>query len=49
MFRESIAPWERENIYDSSTLKPNQNPFDYTPEEKTEVSFQSVHFLGTVN
>ncbi|KAL1830301.1 hypothetical protein DCAR_0209741 [Daucus carota subsp. sativus] len=40
MFRESIAPWERENIYDSSTLKPNQNPFDYTPEEKTEHYFQ---------
>ncbi|XP_074332077.1 AMP deaminase-like isoform X2 [Apium graveolens] len=40
MYRESVAPWERENIYDSSTLKPNKNPFDYIPEKKSEHYFQ---------
>ncbi|KAK1376843.1 AMP deaminase [Heracleum sosnowskyi] len=40
MFRESVAPWGRENIHDSSTLKPNQNPFDFTPEKKSEHYFQ---------
>lgn len=48
MFRESVAPWERENIYDSSTLKPNQNPFDYIPEKKSEVSLKFVHLFGTI-
>lgn len=38
MFRESVTPWEKENINGSSQLKPNQNPFDHTPEKKTEVN-----------
>ncbi|KAK1365528.1 AMP deaminase [Heracleum sosnowskyi] len=33
-----IAPWEKEIITDPSTPKPNRNPFDYTPERKTDVS-----------
>lgn len=48
MFRETVAPWERENLHDSSSLKPNQNPFDYTPEEKSEVSLRFVHLFGSV-
>lgn len=38
VFREKVAPWEKEVITDPSTPKPNPNPFSYTPEEKTEVS-----------
>lgn len=38
VFRENIAPWEKEVISDPSTPKRNQNPFDYTPERKSDVS-----------
>jgi AMP deaminase len=37
VFREEVAPWEKEIITDPSTPRPNPNPFGYTPEEKTEV------------
>ncbi|KAL1816977.1 hypothetical protein ACET3Z_019551 [Daucus carota] len=40
MFRESVAPWEKEIITDPSTPKRNPNPFDYTPEMKTDHYFQ---------
>ncbi|KAJ4772712.1 AMP deaminase [Rhynchospora pubera] len=42
VFRENVAPWEKEVITDPSTPKPNPNPFSYTPEEKTEHYFQMV-------
>jgi AMP deaminase len=32
VFKESIAPWEKEVIFDLSTPKPNLNPFFYTRE-----------------
>lgn len=35
VFREAVTPWEKEVISDPSTPKPNPNPFDYTPEEKS--------------
>lgn len=38
LFREAIAPWEKEVISDPSTPKPNREPFSYTPEGKTDVS-----------
>ncbi|XP_074264498.1 AMP deaminase-like [Silene latifolia] len=40
VFREGIAPWEREIISDPSTPKPNLNPFQYTPEKKTDHIFR---------
>ena len=39
VFREAIAPWEKEIISDPSTPKPNPNPFYYTPEKRSNVSF----------
>nr|XP_010920819.1 probable AMP deaminase [Elaeis guineensis] len=42
VFREEVAPWEKEVITDPSTPKPNPNPFAYTPEEKTDHFFQMV-------
>lgn len=47
MFRESVAPWEKEIITDPSTPKRNPNPFDYTPEKKTDHYFQMED--GVVN
>lgn len=38
VFREEVAPWEKEVITDPSTPKPNPNPFAYAAEQKTEVS-----------
>lgn len=38
MFREEVAPWEKEIITDPSTPKPNPNPFYYEQQTKTEVS-----------
>lgn len=38
IFRDSVAPWEKEVISDPSTPKPNLNPFRYSPEEKSDVS-----------
>ncbi|GJZ44069.1 AMP deaminase [Tanacetum coccineum] len=40
VFRESIAPWEKEKISDPSTPKRNPNPFDYIPESKTDHYFE---------
>lgn len=47
MFRESVAPWEKEIITDPSTPKRNLNPFDYTPEKKTDVSLYVLFHLQT--
>jgi AMP deaminase len=38
IFREEVAPWEKEIITDPSTPKPNPNPFNYEHQTKTEVS-----------
>ncbi|KAK1426947.1 hypothetical protein QVD17_15629 [Tagetes erecta] len=40
VFRESIAPWEKEVISDPSTPKRNPNPFEYTPETRSNHYFQ---------
>ncbi|KAI3447797.1 hypothetical protein Pfo_004462 [Paulownia fortunei] len=40
VFREAVAPWEKEIISDPSTPKPIQNPFDHTPEGKSDHYFQ---------
>ncbi|PSS23834.1 AMP deaminase [Actinidia chinensis var. chinensis] len=40
VFREADTPWEKEVISDPSTPKPNPNPFDYTPEGKSDHYFQ---------
>ncbi|KAK3135827.1 hypothetical protein QOZ80_5BG0423900 [Eleusine coracana subsp. coracana] len=42
LFREEVAPWEREVINDPSTPKPNPNPFTYVPEPKSEHVFRMV-------
>ncbi|KAJ3676347.1 hypothetical protein LUZ60_003759 [Juncus effusus] len=42
VFREEIAPWEKEVITDPSTPKPNPNPFSYSSEEKTDHYFEMV-------
>ncbi|WOL16294.1 AMP deaminase-like [Canna indica] len=42
VFREEIVPWEKEIITDSSTLKPNPNPFAFVPEKKTDHTFCMV-------
>lgn len=39
VFREEVAPWEKEVITEPSTPKPNLNPFAYVLEQKTDVSF----------
>lgn len=53
VFREEVAPWEKEVITDPSTPKPNPNPFAYVLEQKTDVSFicqpNSVSFLFQLN
>lgn len=41
VFKEAVTPWEKETISDPSTPKPIQNPFDYTPEGKSDVSLLS--------
>ncbi|KAK6152529.1 hypothetical protein DH2020_015164 [Rehmannia glutinosa] len=40
VFKEAVAPWEKEIISDPSTPKPIQNPFDHTPEGKSDHYFQ---------
>ncbi|KAL9150554.1 hypothetical protein ABFS82_12G175700 [Erythranthe guttata] len=40
VFREVVAPWEKEIISDPSTPKPIQNPFDHIPEGKSDHYFQ---------
>lgn len=39
VFKEAVAPWEKEVISDPSTPKPNPEPFLYTREGKSDVSF----------
>ena len=39
LFREEIAPWEKEIINDPCTPKPNPNPFTFVPEPKSEVAY----------
>ncbi|CAL9120667.1 unnamed protein product [Musa acuminata var. zebrina] len=40
VFREEIAPWEKEVITDPSTPKPNPSPFAYTAEQMSDHVFQ---------
>ncbi|XP_052309900.1 AMP deaminase isoform X3 [Populus trichocarpa] len=40
VFKEAIAPWEKEIISDPSTPKPNPDPFSYTPEGKSDHYFE---------
>uniref|UniRef100_A0A0D9X393 AMP deaminase n=1 Tax=Leersia perrieri TaxID=77586 RepID=A0A0D9X393_9ORYZ len=42
IFREEVAPWEKEIITDPSTPKPNPNPFYYEHQTKTEHHFEMV-------
>ncbi|XP_010937877.3 probable AMP deaminase isoform X2 [Elaeis guineensis] len=42
VFREEVAPWEKEVIADPSTPKPDPNPFLFMSEEKTDHVFQMV-------
>jgi AMP deaminase len=37
LFREEVAPWEKEVINDLCTPKSNPNPFTYVPEPKSKV------------
>ncbi|KAK2452554.1 AMP deaminase [Trifolium repens] len=38
VFRESVAPWEKEVISDTRAPQPNPEPFFYAPEGKSDVS-----------
>ncbi|KAJ0027625.1 hypothetical protein Pint_34874 [Pistacia integerrima] len=40
LFREAIAPWEKEVISDPSTPKPNREPFSFTSEGKSNHYFE---------
>ncbi|KAH7553860.1 hypothetical protein JRO89_XS12G0068200 [Xanthoceras sorbifolium] len=40
VFKEAVAPWEKEVISDPSTPKPNPAPFYFTPEEKSDHHFE---------
>ncbi|KAI4353380.1 hypothetical protein L6164_002336 [Bauhinia variegata] len=40
VFKEAVAPWEKEVISDPSTPKPNPEPFFYTPEQKSDHYFE---------
>ncbi|KAK7339907.1 hypothetical protein VNO77_20593 [Canavalia gladiata] len=40
VFKEAVAPWEKEIILDPSTPKPNLEPFLYTPEGKSDHYFE---------
>ncbi|KAH8505955.1 hypothetical protein H0E87_012969 [Populus deltoides] len=40
VFKEAIAPWEKEIISDPCTPKPNPDPFSYTPEGKSDHYFE---------
>ncbi|KAL1331046.1 hypothetical protein HN51_048291 [Arachis hypogaea] len=40
VFKEDVAPWEREVISDPCTPKPNPDPFFYTPEGKSDHHFE---------
>ncbi|XVE76574.1 hypothetical protein DITRI_Ditri12bG0184300 [Diplodiscus trichospermus] len=40
VFREAVAPWEKEVISDPSTPKPNPAPFFFAPEGKSDHYFE---------
>ncbi|KAF6147006.1 hypothetical protein GIB67_036725 [Kingdonia uniflora] len=40
LFREEVVPWEKEDITEPCTPKPNPNPFSYSPEKKTDHYFR---------
>ncbi|KAL5550505.1 hypothetical protein UlMin_000681 [Ulmus minor] len=40
VFKEAVAPWEKEVISDPSTPKPNPEPFFYSPEGKSDHYFE---------
>ncbi|KAK8563922.1 hypothetical protein V6N12_036057 [Hibiscus sabdariffa] len=40
VFKEAVAPWEKEVISDPSTPKPNPDPFYYAPEGKSDHYFE---------
>ncbi|MBA0788038.1 hypothetical protein Gotri_025549 [Gossypium trilobum] len=40
VFKEAVAPWEKEVISDPSTPKPNPDPFFYAPEGKSDHYFE---------
>ncbi|KAE9622240.1 hypothetical protein Lal_00032567 [Lupinus albus] len=40
LFREAVAPWEKEVISDPCTPKPNPDPFFFTPEGKSDHYFE---------
>ncbi|CAL0302615.1 unnamed protein product [Lupinus luteus] len=40
LFREAIAPWEKEIISDPCTPKPNTDPFFFAPEGKSDHYFE---------
>ncbi|KAF1895649.1 hypothetical protein Lal_00041930 [Lupinus albus] len=40
LFREAVAPWEKEIIADPCTPKPNPDPFFFAPEGKSDHYFE---------
>ncbi|QHO24019.1 Mitochondrial adenine nucleotide transporter [Arachis hypogaea] len=40
VFKEAVAPWDKEVISDPSTPKPNPQPFFYAPEGKSDHNFE---------
>ncbi|KAL1321715.1 hypothetical protein HN51_066586 [Arachis hypogaea] len=40
VFKEAVAPWDKEVISDPSTPKPNPQPFFYAPEGKSDHYFE---------
>ncbi|KAJ0979368.1 hypothetical protein J5N97_014842 [Dioscorea zingiberensis] len=48
IFREEVAPWEKEIITDPSTPKPNSEPFAYAVEQKTDHIFEMVDGVAHV-
>lgn len=46
VFKEAIAPWEKEVISDPGTPKANSEPFFYTPEGKSDVSYFFLYILS---
>ncbi|KAH9310169.1 hypothetical protein KI387_038080, partial [Taxus chinensis] len=53
VFRERVAPWEKEFLTDPCTPKPNPDPFLFESEEKTDHYFKMVdgviHVYATEN
>ncbi|XP_073272717.1 AMP deaminase-like isoform X2 [Primulina huaijiensis] len=43
VFREVVSPWEKEIISAPNTPKPIPNPFDHTPEVKSDMEDGVVH------